>query len=104
MNRLVSNIMPIQLRDPKLRCADFAVSLIATTAEHVRDCQRCYEILVRGIGEKFYEEIAALRGAPSALTQGFQLAITPSKLWPLLSESYPAFVRCEHWPGVAMPN
>jgi hypothetical protein len=95
--------MPIQLRDPKLRCADFAVSLMATTAEHVRNCQRCYEILVGGIGENFYGEIAALR-AHSALTQGFQLAIPPSKLWPLLSELYPAFVRCEHWPGVAMPN
>ena len=47
--------MPTQFKDPKLRSADFAIRLMATTAEHVRDCQRCYEILVRGLGEKLDE-------------------------------------------------
>jgi hypothetical protein len=85
---------------------------MATTAEHVRDCQRCYEILVRGVGKKVDEIIAAklAEGITSAQIQnsmilaGHPPLIPPSKLWPLLSELYSAFVTCEHWPKIDVPN
>jgi hypothetical protein len=54
--------MPKQFRDPKLRSAELALRLMTTTSEHVRDCQRCYEILVRRAGEKLDERISALPG------------------------------------------
>jgi len=57
--------MPEQFRDPKLRSAEFAVRLMATTADHVRDCRRCSEILVRGVGKELDEMIADM------LTRGF---------------------------------
>ena len=96
--------MPKQFKDPKLRSADLALRLMTTTAEHVRDCQRCYEILARGAGEKLQEMIAKRpieRRKPEGFTGGHiqdRIILMPSQLWPLLAEVYPEFVRCEHWP------
>ena len=98
------NAMPKQFRDPKLRSADLALKLMTTTAEHVRDCQRCYELLVRKADEELGGMIAALpeeRRKPAGFTGGHsqdRMILVPSKLWPLLAELYPEFVRCEHWP------
>ena len=105
------------LKDPKSRTADFVVRLMAMTAEHVRDCRRCYEILVRRVGEKL-DELATMDGekiteapitsiqramARAARTGAPIIILAPSELWPLLSELYPAFVTCEHWPKVEVP-
>lgn len=95
--------MPKQFRDPKLRSADLALQLMTTTAEHVRDCQRCYEILARRAGEKLEGIIAAIpveRRKPETFTGAHiqdRMILMPSKLWPLLAELYPEFVRCERW-------
>jgi hypothetical protein len=94
--------MPKQFRDPKLRSADLAIRLITTTAEHLHDCPRCYEILVRAAGEKLEERIANLpvehrpEGSPHGHMQD-RMILVPSKLWPLLADLYPQFVRCEGW-------
>jgi hypothetical protein len=102
--------MAEQFRDSKLRSADLALCVMATTAEHVRDCRRYYDVLVRGVGESLNEVAAELlaQGLTNAqiqspVIQRGMLLITPSKLWPLLSELYPAFVTCEHWPKVEVP-
>jgi hypothetical protein len=95
---------PKTFGDPKLRSADLALRLMTTTAEHLRDCPRCYEILARRAGEKLGEIIAAKpveRQKPEGLTGAHtedRLILMPSKLWPLLAELYPEFVRCECWP------
>jgi hypothetical protein len=96
--------MPKQFKDPKLRSADLALRMMTTTAEHVRDCQRCYEILVRKAGERL-DEIFAARRIERIKPEGFTGAHThdrtmlmPTRLWPILTELYPEFVRCEHWP------
>lgn len=111
MNSLVSNIMAEQFRDPKLRSADLALRVMATTAEHVRDCQRCYDILVRGVGENLDEMVSEMlaQGLTNAqiqspVIQRDMLLIMPSKLWPLLSQLYPVLVTCEHWPKVEVPR
>jgi hypothetical protein len=113
--------MTEQFREPKLRSADLAlrlmattaehVLLMATTAEHVRDCQRCYEILTRGVGEKLDEMVAEMLAQwltsaqiQSPVIQRGMLLITPSTLWPLLSGLYPGFVTCDHWPKVEVPR
>jgi hypothetical protein len=100
--------MAEQFRDSKLRSTDLALRVMATTAEHVRDCR--YDILVRGVGESLDDAAAELlaQGLTKAQIQSpvihrGVLLITPSKLWPLLSELYPAFVTCEHWPKVEVP-
>lgn len=96
--------MPEQFKDPKFRSADLAVRLMMTTADHVRDCQRCYEILVRRAGEKLDERISALpaqRRKPEGFTGRHiqdRITLMPSQLWPLLAELYPEFVRCQGWP------
>ena len=76
---------------------------MTTSAEHIHDCQRCYEILVRRAGEKLEEMIAAIpverrkpEGFTGAHTQD-RIILMPSKLWLLLAELYPEFVRCERW-------
>jgi hypothetical protein len=95
--------MPKQFRDPKLRSADLAIRLMTTTAEHLRDCPRCHEILVRAASEKLEERIADLpaeRRKPEGSTHGHmqdRMILVPSKLWPLLADLYPEFVRCERW-------
>jgi len=92
-----------QFRDSKLRSADLALRLMTATAEHVRDCPRCYEILARGAGEKL-DAIIAAKPIERRKPQGFtgahlqdRMILMPSKLWPLLAELYPEFVRCERW-------
>ena len=95
--------MPKQFKDPTLRSADLALRLMTKTAEHVRDCPRCYEILARRAGEKLGEIIAGWpteRRKPEGFTGGHiqgRFILFPSQLWPLLAELYPAFVRCEGW-------
>ncbi|MGO9449567.1 MAG: hypothetical protein ACLQDV_00770 [Candidatus Binataceae bacterium] len=102
--------MPKQLKDPKLRSADLAIRLMTTTAEHVRDCPRCYEILVRAAGEKLGEINAARpedQRKPEGST-GFHItdfvALMPYQLWPIVIQQYHAFVACDHWPGVDLPD
>ncbi len=78
--------------------------MMTTTAEQVRDCQRCYEILVREAGERLDEIIARLpseRQKAAGFTGGHiqdRIHLMPSQLWPLLEKLCPEFVRCEHWP------
>ncbi len=93
--------MPKQFRDPKLRSADFALDLLATTADHVRVCPRCYEILVRKVGEKLDVYLADVRNLYGPHSKAFLL---PTYLWPLLGETYSAFAGCENWPGLKTPN
>jgi len=99
--------MPKQFRDPKLRSADLALRLMTTTAEHLRDCPRCYEILARRAGEKLDEMIAGWpieRRKPEGHAGGGymedRILLVPSQLWPLLAELYPEFVRCERWSNI----
>jgi hypothetical protein len=100
--------MPKQFRDPKLRSADLALRLMTTTAEHIRDCPRCYEILARRAGEKLEEIIAgwpAERRKPEGFTGGHiqdRFILVPSQLGPLLAELYAEFVRCERWSNLDM--
>jgi hypothetical protein len=95
--------MPKQFRDPKLRSADLALRLMTATAEHVRDCSRCYEVLTRGAREKLDAIIAAKpieRRKPEGFTGAHlqdRMILMPSRLWPLLAQLYPEFVRCERW-------
>jgi hypothetical protein len=89
------------------------------TAEHVRDCQRCYEILAERAGKSLEEKNAkswgdlAVLAAPSLVRLEFSIelkshilertTLMPSELWPLLAELYPAFVRCERWSNIDSP-
>ena len=99
--------MPKQFRDPKLRSADLALRLMTTTAEHIRDCPRCYEILARRSGEKLDETITGWPiecRKPAGFTAGGhtqdRILLIPSQLWPLPAELYPEFVRCERWSNI----
>ena len=76
---------------------------MATTAEHIRDCPRCYDILERKAGQKLEEMIAQRPRVrtPEGFTGGRtedRITLMPSKLWPLLTELYRRFVNCEQWP------